>query len=42
MKLGGVRELAAFLQEPVDSVDHWLTGTMRPPVLILPKQNEVA
>jgi len=32
MKLGGVRELAEFLQEPVDSVDHWLIGTMRPPV----------
>ena len=31
-KLGGVRELAEFLQEPVDSVDHWLIGTMRPPV----------
>jgi hypothetical protein len=32
MKLGGVRELAEFLQEPVDRVDHWLIGTMRPPV----------
>jgi hypothetical protein len=32
MKLGGVRELAEFLQEPVDSVDHWLIGTVRPPV----------
>ena len=32
IKLGGVRELAEFLQEPVDSVDHWLIGTMRPPV----------
>jgi hypothetical protein len=32
MKLGGVRELADFLQEPVDSVDHWLIGTIRPPV----------
>lgn len=32
MKLGGVRELAEFLHEPVDSVDHWLIGTMRPPV----------
>jgi hypothetical protein len=32
MKLGGVTELAQFLQEPVDSVDHWLIGTMRPPV----------
>ena len=32
MKLGGVRELADFLQEPVDDVDHWLIGTMRPPV----------
>ena len=34
MKLGGVRELADFLQEPVDSVDHWLIGTMRPPVRV--------
>ncbi len=34
MKLGGVRELAEFLQEPVDSVDHWLIGTMRPPVRV--------
>ncbi len=32
MKLGGVRELAEFLHEPVGSVDHWLIGTMRPPV----------
>jgi hypothetical protein len=32
VKLGGVRELAEFLQEPVDRVDHWLIGTMRPPV----------
>jgi hypothetical protein len=32
IKLGGVRELAEFLQEPVDSVDHWLIGTIRPPV----------
>jgi hypothetical protein len=32
MKLGGVKELAEFLHEPVDSVDHWLIGTMRPPV----------
>ena len=32
MKLGGVRELAEFLQEPVDSVDHWLIGNLRPPV----------
>jgi len=32
MKLGGVKELAEFLQEPVDSVDHWLIGSMRPPV----------
>jgi hypothetical protein len=32
MKLGGVRELAEFLQEPVDRVDHWLIGTMHPPV----------
>ena len=32
MKLGGGRELAEFLQEPVDNVDHWLIGTMRPPV----------
>ena len=32
VKLGGVRELAEFLQEPVDSVDHWLIGSMRPPV----------
>ena len=31
-KLGSVTELADFLQEPVDSVDHWLIGTMRPPV----------
>jgi len=34
MKLGGVRELAEFLQEPVDSVDHWLIGSMRPPVRV--------
>ena len=32
MKLGGVKELAEFLQEPVDRVDHWLIGSMRPPV----------
>ena len=32
MKLGGVKELAEFLQEPVDNVDHWLIGSMRPPV----------
>ena len=32
MKLGGVKELADFLQEPVDTVEHWLIGTMRPPV----------
>jgi hypothetical protein len=34
MKLGSVKELADFLQEPVDSVDHWLIGTMRPPVRV--------
>ncbi|HEV3008038.1 MAG TPA: hypothetical protein VGX52_03290 [Burkholderiales bacterium] len=32
VKLGGVRELAEFLQEPVETVDHWLIGTIRPPV----------
>jgi DNA-binding transcriptional regulator YiaG len=31
-KLGGAGELAAFLQTSVDTVEHWLRGTMRPPV----------
>ena len=34
MKLDSVKELADFLQEPVDSVDRWLIGTMRPPVRV--------
>jgi hypothetical protein len=32
IRLGGVRELAVFLQTPVETVDHWLIGTLRPPV----------
>lgn len=31
-KLGGPGELATFLQASVDTVEHWLRGTMRPPV----------
>ena len=31
-RLGGVSELAVFLQAPVETVDHWLIGTLRPPV----------
>jgi DNA-binding transcriptional regulator YiaG len=31
-QLGGAGELAAFLQTSVENVEHWLRGTMRPPV----------
>lgn len=31
-KLGGAGELATFLQTSVEIVEHWLRGTMRPPV----------
>jgi len=31
-KLGGVAELATFLQASVETVEHWLRGTMHPPV----------
>ncbi|MCD6043732.1 MAG: hypothetical protein K0R40_3335 [Burkholderiales bacterium] len=31
-KLGGAGELAIFLQTSVEIVEHWLRGTMRPPV----------
>jgi len=31
IKLGGAGELAVFLQASVETVDHWLHGTMRPP-----------
>ena len=34
MELGGATELAAFLQEPVENVECWLIGTMRPPVRV--------
>jgi hypothetical protein len=30
-KLGGISELAIFLQTPLETVDHWLRGTSRPP-----------
>lgn len=30
-RLGGSRELAVFLQESVENVEHWLRGTVRPP-----------
>lgn len=31
-KLGGISELAVFLQTPLETVEHWLVGTLRPPV----------
>jgi hypothetical protein len=31
-KLGGTVELAVYLQASVENVEHWLRGTMRPPV----------
>ena len=30
--LGGVDELAIYLQTPVETVERWLRGTTRPPV----------
>jgi DNA-binding transcriptional regulator YiaG len=31
-RLGGVDELAIYLQTPVESVERWVRGTTRPPV----------
>jgi hypothetical protein len=31
-RLGGIGELAIYLQTPIETVEHWLRGTMRPPV----------